>query len=350
MLTFMYRVHFVTTMADVAREVQVSVQTVSAVVNGKPGISGATEARVREALVRLDYHPNAQARALRGVPARTIGVIIPSITNPYFPEFVKGVEQAARSEGYSIFLCNADAELAHLLEYFALIRTNRASGLICSFGLASHWLTDPEVSRWLRKFAKSGVPVVLNGSAATDLPILSVRVDTPLAIGQAAKHLVDLGHRSIAIISPPVGLPVTRERVGAFRAAFGQLGVPLRDDFVVPGDFEIDAGIEATRELFRRGRPTAIVAANDLAAIGAISALTEMGRRVPDDVSVLGFDDIPFARVVQPALTTIRQPVYELGRAALHLAIDSPERTAADPHVLEASFVARRSTGPVPAD
>jgi DNA-binding LacI/PurR family transcriptional regulator len=337
------------TMAEIAESLQVSVQTVSAVVNGKAGISPATQARVREAIARFDYQPNAQARALRGHPTKTIGVIIPSITNPYFAEFVKGVEAAARAEGYSIFLCNTDAQLSHLLEYFTLIRTNRASGVICCFGPASLWLGDPEVGAWIHRFAKTGVPVVLNGWHGGDLPLRLAHIDAETAVREAARRLVALGHRRIGLISPPAGLHVTHERVNAYRNAFAAEGFPLDEELIVPGDFEIEAGAEGARALLARGRPTAIVAPNDLAAFGAISALASMGLRTPADVSVIGFDDIPFARVYQPALTTIRQPVFDLGREAFELVMHpSGKAETPGPTTLSAEFVERDSTGPAP--
>jgi DNA-binding LacI/PurR family transcriptional regulator len=153
------------------------------------------------------------------------------------------------------------------------------------------------------------------------------------------------------MIWPLISSPMLRDRGTAFRRAFASLGCPIDENLVVPGDFEIEAGAAATRELIRRGRPSAIIAANDLAAFGAISALAEMGLRTPEDVSVVGFDDIPFARVFQPALTTIRQPVYELGREALRLAIaNRPDDRAhaVVPTGFQASFIARKSTGPAP--
>lgn len=336
-------------MALIARTLGVSVQTVSAVVNGKPGISRETQERVRDAIERFEYHPNEQARILRGVRTKTIGVIIPSITNPYFPEFVRGVEDAAREGGYSIFLCNTDQEIGHLLEYFTLIKTNRASGLICSVGIAGEWLSRPEVIRWMHKFTRDEVSVVLNGRLGADLPVKSAIVDTAAAVREAAKHLLQLGHRRIGVISPPAGLSVTEERLGAYRTAFAELGVPLDESLIVQGDFAIDAGADGAKPLMHKTEgPTAIVCANDLAAFGAISALSEMGLRVPDDVSVVGFDDIAFAKVFQPALTTIRQPVYQLGRQALRLATTDvvPEGERGEVVTLEAEFVARTSTGP----
>jgi len=334
-------------MAEIAQSLGVSVQTVSAVVNGKPGISEETQGRVREAIDRLDYHPNQQARTLRGVRSKIVGVIIPTITNPYFPEFVKGIEDEARLNGYSIFLCNTDHHLHHLLEYFSLIKTNKASGLICSIGIAGEWLADAEVEKRLRRFAREDVSIVLNGRFREDLPINAVTVTDADAVRDAARHLVQLGHRRIGIISPPHGFAVTSERLASFRQAFAELGQPIPDDMIVPGDFDLEAGAAGAKALMqRRERPTAIVAANDLAAFGAIAQLSSMGLSVPHDVSVLGFDDIAFARVYQPALTTIAQPVYELGQAALQLAIADPipEEGSGVVVTLPARFVARSST------
>ena len=176
------------------------------------------------------------------------------------------------------------------------------------------------------------------------------RISTPKnAIREAARRLVALGHRRIGLISPPAGFLVTRERVNAYRNAFASEGFPLDEALIVPGDFEIEAGADGARALVARGPPTAIVAPNDLAAFGAIAALASLGFRTPADISVIGFDDIPFARVYQPALTTIRQPVFELGRESFDLAIHpSDEATASGSTTLAAEFVERDSTGPAP--
>jgi DNA-binding LacI/PurR family transcriptional regulator len=216
-------------------------------------------------------------------------------------------------------------------------------------GLAGSWLDEPEVRRWIHKFAADDVAVVLNGRSGDDLPVKATMINTDQAIRDAARHILTLGHRRIGVISPPEGLSVAAERVGSYRAAFSELGHPLDEGLIVPGDFELEAGAAAARLLMdRRNRPTAIIAANDLAAFGAISALSSMGLDVPKDVSVVGFDDIAFARIFLPSLTTIAQPVYDLGREALRLATTrSPEEGEVGEVVtLNARFVARNSTGP----
>lgn len=336
------------TMADIARSLGVSVQTVSAVVNGKQGISEATQRRVRDAVDRSGFTPNQQARTLRGLKSKTIGVIIPSITNPYFPEFVKGIEEEARKTGHSIFLCNTDENIEHLVDYLTLITTNKASGLICSLALAGDWLDHPEIKSRFQRFAREEVGVVLVGPVDATPPLASVSVSDEAAIGEACRHLLELGHRDIGIVSPPAGFKVTDLRVSAFRRALAALGHPVDDSMVVPGDFDMDAGIRGAERLMRKRRkPTAIIAANDLAAFGVIAGLSRMGLSVPRDVSVLGFDDIAFARVFQPALSTIAQPLRELGRAAFRL-VTNEASSSAQKVKLQAQFVARSSTGAAP--
>ena len=333
-------------MAEVARALGVSVQTVSAVLNDKSGISDDTRQRVRAAVASMGYQPNEQARSLRGVRSRIIGVMIPSITNPFFPEFVQGIEDAARAVGHAILLCNVGHDLDLLGEHLSVLEAYRASGIICSVHTGSGE-EQAAFARRMRKLAKNGVSVVLNGSS-DGVHAHSLETDSGDAIAAAAEHLVGLGHSRIGMIAPPAGLGVSVERVGLFQAAFSSLSTPLDPALIEPGDFTIEAGAIAARALMRRPvPPTAIVAANDVAAFGAIAALLDMGLRVPEDVSVLGFDDISFARIFHPPLSTIAQPVYELGREALRLALTPPTAGTIQTARMTATFVARRSTGRV---
>jgi DNA-binding LacI/PurR family transcriptional regulator len=341
----------ISTMADVARVCGVSIQTVSAVVNDRPGISDETRLRVRAAMSELDYQPNQQARTLRGFKNPMVGVIIPSITNPYFPELVRGIEDVARRSGHGLFLCNDDYDGGKALEYFHFIRANNASGLIASPGLVARSI-DGEIERQIHAFARRNVPVVFFGEEKPDLPVISIIVDAREAVHDAARHLLELGHRRIGLIAPPEGLLVARERVHDFSEAFAALGHPLDPARIVPGSFDIEAGGTGTEALMSMpDRPTAIIAANDLVAMGAIAALQARGLRVPDDVSVLGFDDIPFARVFQPSITTVAQPIYQLGEAAMAAILDpetaNPQGMTPGRRIwLKASLVVRQSTGP----
>ena len=232
--------------------------------------------------------------------SKIIGVMIPSITNPFFPEFVQGIEDAARAVGHAIFLCNVGHDLDLLGEHLSVLEAYRASGIICSVH-TGFGEDHAAFARRLRKLAKSGVSVVLNG-ASDDMHAHSLETDCGAAIAAAAEHLVGLGHSRIGLIAPPAGLEVSVGRLALFRAAFESLSTPVDPALIEAGDFTIEAGAAATRALMRRpAPPTAIVAANDLAAFGAIAELLDMGLRVPEDVSVLGFDDICVRPDLPPA-------------------------------------------------
>lgn len=338
-----------TTMADIARACGVSIQTVSAVVNDRAGISEETRRRIRAAMRDLDYHPNQHARTLRGYRNPMIGVIIPSITNPFFPELVRGVEDVARRSGHGLFLCNDDYEEQKALDYLAFIRANHASGLIAAPGIMD---TSAEIERQMLALVRRNVPIVLFGEHRQGLPMTSIVVDARAAVIEAARHLLEFGHRRIGMIAPPEGRAVSRERISDFQTAFVTLGRPLDPSLIVPGGFDMECGSRGAEELMARDDPpTAIIAANDLAAMGAIAWLQANSRRVPDDVSVVGYDDIPFARVFQPSITTVAQPLYQMGEAAMTALIDrlaaGPAESASDRNVwLAARLAVRQSTGP----
>ncbi len=333
-------------MADIARACGVSIQTVSAVVNDRAGISEETRRRIRAAMLELDFEPNQHARTLRGFRNPMIGVIIPSITNPYFPELVRGIEDAARQSGHGLFLCNDDYEEQKALEYLAFIRSNNASGLIAAPGIMD---TSAAIERQMQAFQRRNVPVVLFGQQRSGLEMTSIVVDARAAVLEAARHLIDLGHRRIGMITPPEARAVGKERIEDFRTAFMTLGQPLDPALILSGGFDMEAGAAGAEQLMAMAEPpTAIIAANDLAAMGAIAWLQSHGRRVPDDVSVLGYDDIPFARVFQPAITTVVQPIYEMGAAAMAAILTPPPADEAGSRSvwLTASLAVRQSTGP----
>jgi len=337
------------TMADIARACGVSIQTVSAVVNDRAGISDETRRRVRAVMQELDYQPNQHARTLRGYRNPMIGVIIPSITNPFFPELVRGVEDVARRSGHGLFLCNDDYEEQKALDYLGFIRANHASGLIAAPGIME---SSPEIERQILALARRNVPIVLFGEHRSGMPVTSIMVDARAAVLATAQHLLDLGHRRIGIIAPPEGMAVSRERISDFQTAFATLGRPLDPALIVPGGFDMECGsMGAERLMTMADAPTAIIAANDLAAMGAIAWLQGNGHRVPDDVSVIGYDDIPFARVFQPSITTVSQPLYDMGAAAMTALIEQLEAGSSEPASdrnvwLAATLMVRQSTAP----
>jgi DNA-binding LacI/PurR family transcriptional regulator len=335
----------VATLFDVAKAAAVAIQTVSLVINDKPGISEPTRVRVLQAVRELDYHPNNLGKSLRSRRTYTIGVLIPSVTNPYFSEIVRGIEDAAHRAGYSVFLCNTDGEPEKLSLYLEILHRHRVAGLICTM--------PPNGNQVVEDLVAHGTPVVLlgGGMAQTDARIVIVTADERQGERTATAHLLGLGHRRIGLITGPAGLAVTTARVYGYEDAFLDFALEPDPELVVPGGFNVADGEEGAAQLLRLAQPpTAIIAANDLVAIGAIMALKRGGQRVPEDVSVIGYDDIGLAAIYDPALTTIAQPLYAMGVSALQATLDRVGSPALPGEIIrfETQLVVRDSVLPFP--
>ena len=331
------------TIIDVARVAKVSIQTVSAVVNGKPGISDPTRDRVLRAIEDLQYRPNGIASSLRAQTSHTIGVVIPTITNPFFPEFVRGAEDAASEKGYSIFLCNADEDTEKEIQYLRLLQRHRVAGMLVSY------VSSPATSESvLTELAAHHLPIACLGTAQPGQGIVSLRVNESEITRVAVQHLLKLGHRRIGFITPPPSKNIAQMRIEGFKQALIEAGLPVRPEYLVDGGFGLQDGIRGAKHLLSlRNPPTAIVAANDLVAIGVISTLKKQGHRVPADISVIGIDDIQMASLLDPPLTTVCQPIYQMGRQGMEnilLRIQNPQSDTSE-IVFETRLIIRHSTG-----
>jgi len=301
------------TIQDVAARAGVSITTVSRVINDTDyPMRPETRRRVLEAIEALDFRPSPLARGLLGKSTRTIGLIIPDISNPYYPLLSRGVEDVASEHGYTVIFCNTDRKVAKLRNYLEVLREKQADGIIFAGG-GMDTEGDP------LPLTEIGSPVVLVGRHR--LPFPSVQVDNVGAALVATEHLIQLGHRRIAFIGGPTALSSARDRLKGYRRAMEQAGLPIDDGMVREGDFGHDSGYRACVSLLEdvSPRPTAIFAANDQMALGAMAAALDLGVRVPDELAVVGFDDIPAGRFVRPSLTTISLPTYEMGTTAARL-------------------------------
>ncbi len=331
------------TIYQVARAAGVSTATVSRALNGSAQVAERTRHRITEAIADLGYQPNHVARSLVLKATHTIAVMLPDITNPFFPSLVKGVQLAADEEGYAVLLAHTGGDPAKEESYFQVLRGQQVDGVLL-VGLVS----APES---LKGLVGHGLPVVTL-DRPVDLPgSATVRVDHKAGGRIATEHLLELGHRRIAHISGPKGLGVSQQRLDGYRRALTSRGVSFDESLVAEGDFSEDGGYRGVQELLRmRGRFTALFAANDLSAIGAMTALREHDMRVPDEVSVVGFDDIHLASYTSPKLTTVRQPIYDMGRAAAKLLIDARRKKLSlkdKNEIFDGELVVRESTGPV---
>ncbi|MEO8438002.1 MAG: LacI family DNA-binding transcriptional regulator [Chloroflexota bacterium] len=294
------------TIADVARRAKVSTATVSRVLAGLGRASPETRDRVVAAASDLDYRPSGVARSLKRQSTETLGLIVTDIENPYFPELVRAVEDAARAEGYAILLCNASDDPERESGYLDLLVERRVDGLIIAAsslgGRHREWLAAPPL------------PVVLVNTSAPDVNLPSIRSDNRAGSRQAARHLLKLGHTRFGYLMAPPRNVDAPDRLAGVRDALTEAGLDPDAIVVVPGVPLVGGGETAMLELLDRApETTAVLAYNDLMAIGAMRAIRRRGLAVPRDISLIGFDDVAFAAYVEPPLTTLRQSTTEMG-------------------------------------
>jgi DNA-binding LacI/PurR family transcriptional regulator len=328
---------------DVAAAAGVSVATVSRVLSPATAdvpMRKETRDKVERAIDELGYRPNDLARALLHQRSSAIGLVVPDISNPYYPPLVRGVEDVASSHGYRVVLCNTDRDPAKISGYLDTLIKSRVDGIVVAGG---GWADLPDRTAVLGTY-RTGLVAV--GRHDTAHP--SVRIDNVAASREATEHLLGLGHRRIAFLGGPASSTTVQDRAQGYRDAQKVAGRPGAATGVRYGDFTEESGYAMTRELLRLSRPpTALLCANDRIALGAYAAAADTARRVPDDVSVVGFDDTPIARYVRPTLTTVAIPTYEMGSAAMRLLLAQLEgNPPAGLQTLPTHLVVRDSTAP----
>ena len=310
---------------EVAHAAGISVATVSRVLNDKGPVRAETRQRVLEAVEQLGYVPHSAARSLSTRRTMSIGVLLPDMHGAFFSEIVRGIDLAARAAGYHLLVSGSHSDAA---ETAALLQTlhGRVDGLI---------LMAPGLGgAWLQKALPRRVPVVLLNDDGTDDRHDSLRIDNRLGARLAVEHLIGLGHRAIAFLGGPVGNADAAERLAGYREGLVAGGLPLNGHLEMAGDFGEESGLQAGAKVAALiPRPTAIFAANDAMAIGCLAALRERGLQVPEDVSLVGFDDVPIARYLTPALTSVQVPIAELGRRAMSRLLELMEGAPRSPAV-----------------
>jgi LacI family transcriptional regulator len=303
------------TIKDIARQAGVSVATVSYVVNKSKWVSPELTERVEKAIEQLGYSPNAVARSLRQKHTRMIGLIVPDSSNPFFAEIAKGVEDAGYEAGYSVILCNSNASLDRELVYLDLLQSKRVEGIIFI-------ATSTHVEQ-LRMIVKGGIPVVIFYRELPGLDVDTFRIDNFRAGYLGTRHLIELGHRNIACIQPASAETPSSQRVEGYKHAMTEAGIPWQEPLMPRGDNHISGGKTAAQVLLQSGLPfSAIFSTNDAMAIGAMRALREAGYQIPQNVSIVGVDDIILASYSEPPLTTVAQPKYDAGCQAMSFLIE----------------------------
>lgn len=296
------------TIKDVAALAGISYTTVSHVLNKTRPVSDAVRVKVEAAIVQLDYVPSAVARSLKAQATATIGLLIPNGINPYFAELARGIEDHCERNGFCVILCNSDDNPEKQRSYLRVLLEKRVDGLIVSS-------VDGDAGM-AGGLAAVRTPLVIVDRELEGVEADLVHIDHEQGAWLATRHLIDLGHRHIACIAGPRDTAVTRLRLDGYRRALRQAGLQARDDWALHSEFTSPAGYEAAARLLQGERPTAIFAGNDMIGIGVLRAAAERGIRVPQALSVIGFDDIQLSRYVYPALTTVGQSIMQLGETA----------------------------------
>lgn len=333
------------TVHDVARRAGVSASTVSHVINGTRRVSAGTRQRVLQAMDELHYQPNRLAQSLRSRRTHTLGVILPNSANPFFAQVLLGIEAAAYDSGYNVILGNANDDPRRELDYVDTLLAKQVDGVVL--------VSTGAYADALKLTTGRTTPVVMVDRAPDDA-YADAQIDTVFTENTrggvlATEHLLGLGHRRIGCITGPSLLTSSALRVVGYRQVLADAGIPVDADLIVSGDFQHESGYTACHNLLKLPEPpTALFVCNDLMAVGALCAVHEAGLRVPEDISVVGFDDIPLASFTVPRLTTIAQPAQQIGEAAIKLLV----RRLAEPdapaqcELLPVHLVERDSCGP----
>ncbi|MGI5443456.1 LacI family DNA-binding transcriptional regulator [Streptomyces shenzhenensis] len=342
------------TLADVAARAQVSPATVSRVLNGNYPVAAATRERVLRAVDELDYVLNGPASALAAATSDLVGILVNDIADPFFGIMASAIQNeiggpGGRAGGERLaVVCNTGGSPERELTYLTLLQRQRAAAVVLTGGAVEDAPHVAAVAAKLRKLAAAGTRVVLCGRPpAPDTEAVALTFDNRGGGRELTEHLIGLGHRRLGYITGPKERTTTRHRLEGHRAALAAAGIEEDPRWTVHGGYDRGAGHEATLELLRRDPSlTAVVAANDSVALGACAALRESGLRIPEDVSVAGFDDLPFSIDAVPALTTVRLPLAEAGARAGRIAMGREEAPPDGIATINGELTIRGSSGP----
>lgn len=308
-----------TTIVEVAERARVSIATVSNVIRGTKRVSPALHERVQTAIRELDYYPNELARSLKVKQTRMLGMVLPDITNPFFPDVIRGAEDAAFERGYFLVTANTDEQIGRERRIVSALRSYRVAGIL----LASAPGKD---TSHIRNSMEAGVSIVCLDRAISGVKTDAVLLDNVRGARECVRHLIQAGHRRIAVITGPLKLQTGRERFRGYEDALREADIAANQSLVLEGDFRESSGYQLGKELLcRRIKPSAIFVCNGVMTVGVLKAFEEMGVQCPEDIALATFDDLAVDRSFHPHLTAVVQPGYEIGAQAATILMDRIE-------------------------
>ncbi len=330
----------------VARKARVSTATVSRTINGSANVSAKTAERVRRAIDSLGFYPDINARALGSGRSSLYGLIISDITNPFFPELVKAFEDVAVEHAQEVLIANTNYDPVRMETCVRRMLQRKVDGVAI--------MTSEMDDRLIDIFSRRNIPVVFLDTGSPGPGVSIVRIDYPTGVNFAIDHLTGLGHREIAFISGPLSLNSARTRLRAFTQMLHEKELITDARMIQEGNHRVGGGHDAMDRILSSGPPpTAVLCSNDLTAIGAMGAIYEHHLRVPEDISVVGYDDIQLSAFTHPSLTTLNVPRVELANTAFRSLFRSPDSAGGAPrigeeHIVHPTLIIRESTGPSP--
>lgn len=306
------------TIVEVAKRAKVSIATVSNVIRGTKSVSPDLQKRVHAAIRALDYYPNEIARSLKVKQTRMLAMVLPDITNPFFPEVIRGAEDTAFKRGYFLMTANTDEQIGRERRIVAALRSYRVDGLLLAAALGKDM-------GHIKSILNAGVAVVCIDRSVVGINTDAVLLDNARGAHECVRHLIRNGHKSVAIITGPLQLQTGRERLHGYKEALREAGMREDPSFILEGDFREESGFRLGKQLLRRkGRPSALFVSNGVMTVGVLKAFDEAGIRCPDDIALATFDDLTLDQNYH--LTAVVQPSYEIGARAATILMDRIER------------------------
>ncbi|PAB59204.1 LacI family DNA-binding transcriptional regulator [Anaeromicrobium sediminis] len=316
------------TIKDIAKQAGVSISTVSRVINGSKPVSNEIRQKVMQIIEETGYMPNPIARSLVMKKSQLIGVVVPDISNTFINEILSGIEEIGRMYNYDILLCSTYGDQEQELRYLNLLKAKQVEGIVFMT-----WELDEKLIKYISNI---DTPVVLINRNTDKLEIPSVSIDNFKAAYEITEYLINKGHKEIALMRRQGHDAFSLRIYEGYKKALEDNDIPLNENIVYEGEYKIEKGYELTEKLIEgKNVPTAIFASNDVMAIGAINALFDNGYNVPNDVSVVGFNDIELSSIYRPKLTTIHQPIYDIGAVAIRMIIKKINEEELDCNIVE---------------
>ncbi|MCY6482913.1 LacI family DNA-binding transcriptional regulator [Clostridium aestuarii] len=323
-----------TTIKDIAKELNISIATVSKALNDSYDISDKTKDKVRKTAKKMNYKPNAIAQGLVTNKTNTIGLIIPDITNPFYPEIARGVEEKLNEHGYNVFLCNSNWEVKREKKYIDLLISKQVDGIILAHSGMKSWSLE-----------NIDIPIVSVATKSGYKEENFVVIDDKKGGYLATKHLLENAYKKIMFIGGQNSIETNRMRLEGYKLALTEEGIELDETLIKNGDFTRESGYTLIKNSLKKGIiPTGVFAGTDMLALGVMQAVREYGLNIPEDIGVIGFDDISFAQLPEISLTTIAQPKYNMGVIAAKTILDKINNKEVDNTVLNPELILRKTT------